>query len=293
MEDRDLERIQHLVGNVTKKQLRHVECYVSKNLGIFIPSVGFCEYAITPSHIHPSYFFIVFFSKEQTYMPIETEVLPHHYPAVLIAPGFPHEEPVGDHFVRYIAIGIDKVFYNEQYVLCSNHLPSLDHLRVFAVDEGIMTYIKQFMKECEDKKVGYEELLDALTRLITHFLIRGLEVRGEESSDRARRVENIEMITAYIHQYFGERLTIKKLARMINLSESHFMKKFKEQTGTSPIAYLIEVRLEKSKRLLRDTTQSITEVALQCGFSSASHFSAVFTKESGITPKAYRALYEN
>lgn len=57
----DMKNIQNLVGNsITEGNLKHVDVYVSKNLGIFIPSTGFCEYAIKHNHTHPSYSFIVF-----------------------------------------------------------------------------------------------------------------------------------------------------------------------------------------------------------------------------------------
>ncbi len=45
-----LKRVQSLVGNIAQENLKYVDCYISQNLSMFIPSVGFCEYAITPNH---------------------------------------------------------------------------------------------------------------------------------------------------------------------------------------------------------------------------------------------------
>lgn len=294
MQDEELEVIKELVGNITKKQLRHVDCYVSQHLGIFVPSVGFCEYAIMPCHTHPSYSFTLFFSKEQSYMPIEIEVALNHYAGVSMSPDFPHEEPINDTFLRYIAIFISEAFYHEQYHLYKEYMPKSYKLEQFAVSEEIMAYIKQFMKEYENKQIGYEEMLEALAKLITHMLIRAVEGITDKSNKEEQVDEkNIAEVIAYIHQNFGEKLTIKRLAEIINMSESHFIRMFKKQVHLSPIAYLIKTRIQKCKKLLRDTSQSITEIALQCGFNSTSHFSAVFTKQIGMTPTEYRELYIN
>ena len=60
-----LQMIQNLVGDISESNLKYVDCYISDELGLFIPSVGFCEYAIIPQHTHPAYSFVLFFSKEQ------------------------------------------------------------------------------------------------------------------------------------------------------------------------------------------------------------------------------------
>lgn len=49
----DLDKIQKLVGDITDEDLKHVDCSVSDVLGIFVPSTGYCKYAVTPNHTHP------------------------------------------------------------------------------------------------------------------------------------------------------------------------------------------------------------------------------------------------
>ena len=63
----DMESIQSLVGqDITEDNLKYVDVYVSDKLGVFIPSIGFCEYAIKPNHTHPSYSFIILFSNNSS-----------------------------------------------------------------------------------------------------------------------------------------------------------------------------------------------------------------------------------
>jgi AraC-like DNA-binding protein len=56
----------------------------------------------------------------------------------------------------------------------------------------------------------------------------------------------------------------------------------------TPIAYLNRYRITQAKRLLRETDQSITEIALTVGFSDSSYFSRVFRRETGLSPDAFR-----
>ena len=65
IDEKSLESIQSLVGNITEENLKYVDSYVNQHLGIFIPSVGFCEYAISPDHTHPAYSFVFFFLKSK------------------------------------------------------------------------------------------------------------------------------------------------------------------------------------------------------------------------------------
>ena len=60
----------------------------------------------------------------------------------------------------------------------------------------------------------------------------------------------------------------------------------------TPFEYLIELRVNKSKVMLRRKENTVTDVALRCGFSSSAHYSAVFTKLTGTTPTEYRSLYK-
>lgn len=98
----------------------------------------------------------------------------------------------------------------------------------------------------------------------------------------------IEKILEYMHQNFGEKLSVNDLAKLANMSESHFIRIFKKETKVSPMDYLIKLRIDKAKKLLRNNTKLITEIAMECGFNSPSHFSTCFSRQMGITPKEYQ-----
>lgn len=63
--------------------------------------------------------------------------------------------------------------------------------------------------------------------------------------------------------------------------------------GISPHQYLLQQRIERAKQLLKQTDQSVVDIALACGFNSHSHLSKQFRQVTGVTPKAYRAELNN
>ena len=110
----ELEKIRNLVGDITEENLRNVDCYVSEHIGIFIPSVGYCDYAITPRHTHPAYSFVIFFSENQPLVKPKIELTENDYLMVAMSPDIPHEEKEEEVFTRYAAILISKEIYDKK-----------------------------------------------------------------------------------------------------------------------------------------------------------------------------------
>ena len=76
------------------------------------------------------------------------------------------------------------------------------------------------------------------------------------------------------------------------MTESAFNRFFKLRTGMTFVDSLTEIRLGHASRLLIETTQSISEIAYDCGFNNISNFNRIFKKKKGCTPKELRESYE-
>jgi AraC family transcriptional regulator len=83
-------------------------------------------------------------------------------------------------------------------------------------------------------------------------------------------------------------LSLQALANESGYSRVHFIRMFRAATGYSPHNYLLNLRLERARELLRNPSLSLIDIALDCGFSSHSHMSRLFHKSVGVTPSAYR-----
>ena len=97
----------------------------------------------------------------------------------------------------------------------------------------------------------------------------------------------------YIKNYYDTDLKSKDICERFNYSRSYLTHEFKSLTGKSFKEYLIDVRLEKAKRLLRYSKLSVTEIAFSVGFKDASYFSNVFKIKGGESPLSYRKRFEN
>ncbi|UCI05204.1 helix-turn-helix domain-containing protein [Mesorhizobium sp. B1-1-8] len=112
---------------------------------------------------------------------------------------------------------------------------------------------------------------------ISHERAKG----GLSSFDLKRAVGMIESSS-------DERPTLAHLAKEIGVSRFHFSRAFKQSTGVTPHAFIARRRLEQSADMLRSTNLSATEIAMECGFASPSHFTIAFKRAFGANPTEFR-----
>jgi transcriptional regulator GlxA family with amidase domain len=130
-------------------------------------------------------------------------------------------------------------------------------------------------------------------RLVAHF---GLErLRPRDGSNRAsgaarpgmppRLLEAMALMEANI----GEPLTTEDVARLAGMSRRQLERLFRQHLGALPSRWYLELRLERARRLLQESAQSILQIGLSCGFSSAPHFSNAYRSHFGRTPRDERS----
>ena len=98
----------------------------------------------------------------------------------------------------------------------------------------------------------------------------------------------LRRILSYIEDRLDQDLGLAELAEIAGLSTHHFGQAFKASNGVPPHRYVIERRIHRAKELLIGTDRSIAEIAADVGFSSPSHLTFNFRKQTGITPTHYR-----
>jgi AraC family transcriptional regulator len=96
------------------------------------------------------------------------------------------------------------------------------------------------------------------------------------------------LISEYLEENLAEQISLAKLAELAQLSPYHFSRAFKQSFGMPPHRYHTSRRIERAKTLLAKPNLSVTDIAIQVGFSETSSFTAAFRKLSGRTPTGYR-----
>lgn len=98
----------------------------------------------------------------------------------------------------------------------------------------------------------------------------------------------LRQITEWMTEHLAEDFDLARVAAHAGLSKFHFHRLFKSAVGVSPARYHTNVRLDATKRLLRETKKSVVAVALDVGYSNPSHFAQLFRRETGLSPSDYR-----
>ncbi|MBO4292255.1 MAG: response regulator [Lachnospiraceae bacterium] len=124
-------------------------------------------------------------------------------------------------------------------------------------------------------------------------LILGVREMGEMADDK--KVSSIiGEAKLYIARNFSNpNLMLQDAAKAVNMSKSRFSTVFSQQSGQSFTEYLIYLRLNRAKELLRGTNEKASQIAREVGYNDAHYFSYIFKKNTGLTPSDYRAQYQN
>ncbi len=116
------------------------------------------------------------------------------------------------------------------------------------------------------------------------------------NSDSSRGEEYFEKfinICDYIKEHCAEELTLEQVADISGFSKFYFSKLFKQFAKVSFYKYVNQQRIAKAEMLLVDPANSITDVAMHCGFSSLSPFIRMFKLIKGCTPTEFRKMYRS
>ena len=95
-------------------------------------------------------------------------------------------------------------------------------------------------------------------------------------------------IDRILKNYSDEELSISQLANQLYLSSNYLSGIFKKETGKTINQFITQVRIYHAKQFLKDSSLSLSAIALRTGYHDANYFSKAFKRETGITPKAFR-----
>ena len=126
------------------------------------------------------------------------------------------------------------------------------------------------------------------------YIFKILKLACKNNGRSITPAENtVSKILEYINQNISTKLTLNILCESFHISKCYLCHIFKASTGLTVYEYILSIRLAKGKQLLTDTDMSVSEIALQCGFSDFSYFSKAFRASEGITPRQYRQISHN
>ena len=167
---------------------------------------------------------------------------------------------------------------------------------VFHIHFVTMSYVEEI--GCDKKELlellGEEQIqevnltLEELSPYIQNILEKAMELRDRESDNQSKKV--LKKAIEYIEEnYAQESLSLNTVSGVVNVSPGYFSAIFSQAMETTFIEYVTQKRMEKAKKLLRQTEKHSGEIALEVGYKDPHYFSFVFKKTQGCTPREYRS----
>jgi AraC family transcriptional regulator len=136
-----------------------------------------------------------------------------------------------------------------------------------------------------------EVVYESLSRV---FLVKLLQRYGEERHEalelaRGFTAQAYKRVLDHVAENFGQPIAIEDLARVAGLSTAHFSRLFRQTLGDTPYQFVMDYRVERAKQMLGDRERPLIDVALACGFSDQPHFTRIFKRLTGRTPREWRS----
>lgn len=161
------------------------------------------------------------------------------------------------------------------YAMKSMGIPNL--LGVGTWEEDLMQM--EFSYLCAKEAVG--EYVTAVTR-------EEIMVESERAADKKSIPTEVEHICNFMMEHYSEKITLNSLADSVGFSKYYISRLFKQHMGVTIIDYLIKIRLEQAKELLKTGEYSIKQISFMVGYSDPNYFTWSFKKYLGISPIKYR-----
>jgi AraC family transcriptional regulator len=171
-------------------------------------------------------------------------------------------------------------------------LQSADIIPRFAAPDPLIQQIGLALhSELKSDGMGSRIYIESLTTTLCIHLLKHYSASTditESSQNRGLSRLKLRQAISYIQDNLEKDLTLTEISETVGMSMYHFSRLFKQSMGYTPHQYVMNCRIEKAKKLLTRTEQTIDQICQQVGFQSQSHFTNVFRKLIGTTPKVYR-----
>lgn len=205
--------------------------------------------------------------------------------------------------IRYIVLKFDpallyttdRSLFESKYVLPFTMAVS-NNQKVFAASElnesPVPALIKGILNEFIKKPYGFELALRTDIGRIFLWIIRNWNAKGIQldvkTALKNADIKRFQKVFDFLDTNYMNEITVKTIATMLNMSYSYFSRSFKALIGKTFSEYLSYVRITEAERLLLTTNMSVTEVALETGYSNSSYFIQQFKDLKGTSPKQFR-----
>jgi len=181
--------------------------------------------------------------------------------------------------------------YIEPFLVSNENVRPRLHLsgKVQAKVEELM---EEMLNEYENEQKYYEINIKAevlkLLAIIAREYDRNDDIENSDIIEKYR--EAVNKAIDFINNNFTQKIYMDDVCKIAMMSQTYFCYIFKQITGKTMVEYINSLRMKKVIDSLRDSNKSITEICFECGYKDLAYFNKVFKKETGISPRSFRAM---
>ncbi len=153
--------------------------------------------------------------------------------------------------------------------------------------QNVVNQVKKIENEVNMRQPGFKSM--AIIGLMELFCMISRSYTISDNNP-SQSLLKLEKVVNYINKHYSENITLKQLCGIAAMSETALLQKFKITLGTTPIKFMIQVRIQKAAQQLLEHKSSISQVAFENGFEDSNYFSRCFKKNIGCSPREYSQL---
>jgi AraC family transcriptional regulator len=137
---------------------------------------------------------------------------------------------------------------------------------------------------------GSSRIVADLTQLFAAYLAEKYTIAasGEPEFRGGLPIRQFQKVGDYVREHLADEMSVQDLAGLVQLSPFHFSRVFKQSTGMAPMQFVTRERITRAQQLIRETSRSLIEIALDVGYTSPSSFGKVFRRVTDVTPMEFR-----
>ena len=250
------------------------------------------DYGVSANHFH-CYYELFYVRQGKCRFFVDNRLVDVNVGEILIIP------PREVHYNRYLSSTVRTVVYFREQDVCENGVLSIPdfekhfkQMHMIHVPSTHRPYIESLLDSMlKEESINDESISYMLELLLKQFFLslnRYCTFRGSSLDSFDGGTEDVLTATHFISENYQHPITLEEIAAKVSLSPTYLSKKFHQVTGKTIKEHLNAERLKHASLELISTHHTITEIALNSGFSDANYFKDVFKKTFGSSPREYR-----
>lgn len=195
---------------------------------------------------------------------------------------------------RYYYYGID---HTEVYWVHFTGENVKNTLRKYGISDDVhvihtgtsLEYKHIFLQMIQELKLCKEHYVELLANYLQHlFILLHRTINSKPRTKNLPLMHEMDSAVRYFHENYSKPICIEELAAQYHMSVSWFIRNFKEYTESTPVQYILSLRISNARTLLETTNYTITEIADIVGYDNPLYFSRLFKKQNGVSPSEFR-----